>query len=183
VRPFVRLLLITILALAVGFFAGIRAAASMAPSHHRWMPPPLPANLALYEPPQSSSGASTPAAAPDTGVDLPPPANGGKAGDGQGRQPLISGRASWHATGRDGLFAAAGPALRSALGPGWRGAKVSVCRMDGFCLSITLNDFCRCDTAEPYKLLDLSIQAFRLFDPRGGNGTTDPGVIEVEVRP
>jgi hypothetical protein len=181
VTPFLRLLLVTVLALAVGFMTGLRAAASMAPSHHRWMPPPLPANLALYEPPTISVTASTVAPALTAVAEMPSTPVRPVAG--QALRGYVSGRASWHATGRDGLFAAAGPALRSALGPGWRGAKVSVCRMDGFCLSITLNDFCRCDTAEPYKLLDLSIQAFRLFDPRGGNGTTDPGIIEVEVRP
>ena len=48
-RPGLRLLAMMLLALAVGFMTGYRAAASMAPSHHRWMPPPVPGDLARLE--------------------------------------------------------------------------------------------------------------------------------------
>src|SRR3990172_8848436 len=65
-RPFLRLLVtvllrltcllaVVTLALAVGFAAGWNAHITLATSsHHRWMPLPVPGDLALYDPPQSS---------------------------------------------------------------------------------------------------------------------------------
>ncbi len=50
VPPFLRLLAPALLALAVGFLVGWRAQTTFGSDHHRQMPPPLPANLALYEP-------------------------------------------------------------------------------------------------------------------------------------
>jgi len=83
----------------------------------------------------------------------------------------IEGVATWHATGRDGLFAAAGPRLRSALGPGWRGDSVKVCA--AICLWVVLNDYCRCSEA---RVIDLSDEAFSKLAP------LRRGVIAVTVR-
>lgn len=76
----------------------------------------------------------------------------------------ISGRASWYCRAGaspctvgypdDGgldAYAAAGPALRAAIGPGWRGKVILV---DG--LRVKLIDWCQCYRGEPHeKLLDL----------------------------
>lgn len=78
---------------------------------------------------------------------------------------VVRGWAVWYPTGRDGLYAAAGPALRKALGPGWRGQKVLVCRHRR-CVEVKLNDFCRCNTGRR-KLIDLSDEAFRWLAPLG----------------
>jgi len=166
-KPFVRLLLVTVLALAVGFFAGLRTAASFERGHHRWMPPPVPGDLAFYEPLTTSSGASTPVAAPDRALVRPDPA--ARAGDGQGRQPL-SGIATWYASGPDCLCAAAGPALR--IGD-WRGSTVTV---NG--LAVRLIDWCACGPRHGLPtLLDLSDEAFRRLAPLG------LGIVRVGVTP
>jgi hypothetical protein len=81
----------------------------------------------------------------------------------------ISGRASWYCragwspctnTHPDGsgfdAYAAAGPALRAAIGPGWRGSIVYV---DG--VRVKLIDWCQCYRGEPQeKLLDLYYDVF-----------------------
>ena len=86
---------------------------------------------------------------------------------------LISGVATWHATGRDGSYAAAGPLLRAALGGGWRGMRVFVCS-GGRCIRVTLNDVCWCPRGR--RLVDLSDEAFARLAP------LSRGVIEIEVR-
>lgn len=184
-----RLLAITILALAVGFMAGLRAATTFGGSHHRWMAPPVPANLASlgpvspattyrYEPPTISAGASTPVAAPAA---VPAVAMAARAASAQAGQPL-TGWATWWATFGPGDYAAAGPDLRAALGPDWQGSRVRICAAS--CVTATLTTSCRCiDRRGRPTLFDLSLSLFRVLDPRGGNGTTDPGYIEVEVRP
>ena len=73
---------------------------------------------------------------------------------------LAVGIASWHATGRDGLYAAAGPALR--IGD-WRGRQVEVCRNVTdipACIVVTLNDVMRAE-----RLIDLSDEAFAALAP------------------
>jgi len=163
VTSFLRLLLVTALALAVGILVG--AAVTFGSDHRRQMAPPLPANLALYEPPTTSTGASTPVAVPDRALVRPDPA--APAGDGQGRQ--LSGLATWYATGSDCLCAAAGPALRVGA---WRGSTVTV---NG--LAVRLIDACWCvDRHGLPTLLDLSDEVFARFAP------LSRGVIEVEVQ-
>lgn len=44
--------------------------------------------------------------------------------------------------GVDDLYAAAGPALRRAIGPNWRGTVVTVCMTR--CVRVTLRDWCLC---------------------------------------
>jgi hypothetical protein len=84
----------------------------------------------------------------------------------------ISGTATWHATGRDGPFAAAGPLLRKAIGPGWRGNQVLVC-LRARCIIVTLSDWCLC--SHNRRLVDLSDEAFRALAP------LSRGVLKVSV--
>jgi len=86
---------------------------------------------------------------------------------------LIAGVATWHATGRDGAFAAAGPLLREALGRGWRGTRVQVCS-GGHCIRVTLNDVCWCPKGR--RLVDLSDEAFARL------ASLSRGVIAIEIR-
>lgn len=96
----------------------------------------------------------------------PPPAGDATAGGGSNASTKhsISGLASWYC--RAGIspctygypdgsgfdaFAAAGPALREAIGPDWRGRVITV---DG--IKVKLIDWCQCYQGEPNeKLLDL----------------------------
>lgn len=87
-------------------------------------------------------------------------------GSGRRSGSHIRGTATWHATGRNGMYAAAGPALRRAIGRGWRGRVVTVCA-DGSCIRLTLNDYCPCGekSRRPDKLIDLSDEAFGRLAP------------------
>jgi rare lipoprotein A (peptidoglycan hydrolase) len=71
------------------------------------------------------------------------------------------------------MYAAAGPLLRKALGPGWRGRRVTVCHA-GRCARVTLNDWCLCSKGR--RLVDLSDEAFRRLAPLGR------GVIDVTIQ-
>ena len=86
---------------------------------------------------------------------------------------VLRGAATCHATGRDGLYAAAGSLLRKALGSDWRGTRILVCS-SGRCIRVTLNDVCWCPKGR--RLVDLSDEAFRWLAQLG------LGVIPVEVR-
>jgi hypothetical protein len=54
----------------------------------------------------------------------------------------LGGLASWYAYVPGG--AAAGPRLRNALGPHWRGMTVRACAGSGRCVSLVLSDWCQC---------------------------------------
>ena len=82
----------------------------------------------------------------------------------------LHGRATWYPAG--GLIAAAGPDLRAALGPGWRGSLVEVSAA-GRAVVVRITDWCGC----PRALLDLSSDAFARLAP------VSRGVIRVTVRP
>ena len=85
----------------------------------------------------------------------------------------MTGLASWYAYIPGG--AAAGPALRTALGPGWRGQSVAVCRTDGgamACVRVTLSDFMRAD-----RLIDLDSRSFAALMP------LSRGLVTVEILP
>jgi len=82
-----------------------------------------------------------------------------------------SGIASWHSTGRDGLYAAAGPALRTG---DWRGRQVEVCAAR--CIVVTLNDWCLCVVDGRERLIDLSDESFAAL------GDLDLGLLSVTVR-
>lgn len=86
--------------------------------------------------------------------------------------PATSGVASWFATGPDGLYGAAGPALRHGK---WRGTKVRV-TSGARSVIVTLNDWCACGRRHGRPtVLDLSDEAFRRLAP------LSRGVIRVEV--
>jgi hypothetical protein len=82
----------------------------------------------------------------------------------------VAGKATWYAYVPG--HAAAGPALRRALGKGWRGTKVTACSA-GRCVRVTLSDWCACGHG---RVIDLDVRSFaRLADP-------SRGVITVEVK-
>ena len=78
----------------------------------------------------------------------------------------LSGVASWYqyVAGQ----AAAGPRLRSALGPGWRGSVVTVCAAS--CVRVTLSDFMVRD-----RLVDLDSRSFAALAP------LSQGIVEVTI--
>ena len=85
-----------------------------------------------------------------------------------GLSESMTGISSWYAyvAGQ----AAAGPALRAALSPGWRGSRITVCA--GACVPVVLTDACQCYGS---RLIDLDRSDFaRLGDP-------SLGLLNVEV--
>jgi len=113
-------------------------------------------------PQRPASPPETPRAAPEHRTALPRPA--GRIG------PVaagVRGIATWYAY-RPGQ-AAAGPALRRALGPGWRGTVVTVCAGSS-CLRVRLTDWMRAD-----RLADLDSRSFAALAP------LSRGVLEVTV--
>lgn len=84
-----------------------------------------------------------------------------------------TGTASWYAY-RPG-HAAAGPALRRMLGPGWRGKTVTV-RANGRSVRVRLTDWCQCYSGTAAeRIIDLDVRAFsRLANP-------SRGLVRVEV--
>jgi expansin (peptidoglycan-binding protein) len=89
---------------------------------------------------------------------------------------FLGGKATWYDDGA-GLYAAAGPVLREALGgdPAFRGGRVTV-RSGGRSVTVTLSDWCACgERGGVPTLLDLSADAFARLAPLGR------GVINVEV--
>jgi hypothetical protein len=83
---------------------------------------------------------------------------------------VISGPATWYdaPTARD---AAAGPALRKALGRSWRDTTVEVCA-GSRCIEVVLSDFCRCPAGH---LIDLDDVAFSRLAP------LSVGIIRVTI--
>lgn len=81
----------------------------------------------------------------------------------------VRGIASWYRyiPGR----AAAGPALRRALGPAWRGSMVRVCR-DAVCARVRLTDWCGCYGT---RVIDLARTDFARL------GSPSLGIVRVEV--
>ena len=86
----------------------------------------------------------------------------------------LRGKASWHATGRDGMYAAACWRLRQAIGASWRGRRAVVV-YGGRRIVVRLNDYC----ASRDKTIDLSDEAFRALAP---GGLLSRGVLRVTVR-
>lgn len=89
------------------------------------------------------------------------------------RDPL-KGRASWYDDG-DGLYAAAGPDLRSWLGRGWRGQTVRV-TSNGRSVLVRLTDWCQCyKNQRRERVVDLSPAAFRRL------ASLSRGIIRVTI--
>ena len=86
-------------------------------------------------------------------------------------EPLV-GRASWYPA--PGSVAAAGPRLRRALGPNWRGQWVRVCA--GECVTVKLTDFCQCYRGTSReRLLDLNDDDFSVLAPLSS------GIVRVRI--
>ena len=86
--------------------------------------------------------------------------------------PAIGGNATWYKY-HEGQ-AAAGPALRDALGPDWRGQTVTVCA--DRCIAVRLSDWCACgDRHGKATLLDLDARDFARLAPLSS------GIVEVSV--
>jgi rare lipoprotein A (peptidoglycan hydrolase) len=101
--------------------------------------------------------------------DQPPAKVEVKAAPPKGRK-VVRGSATWYDY-RPG-HAAAGPALRRALGRGWRGTKVTVRSLAGEKVTVKLTDWCLC---RGDRVIDLDVRSFaRLADP-------SRGVIKVTV--
>jgi hypothetical protein len=99
------------------------------------------------------------------------PAHSGEVGTGG----LLGGWATWHDNGA-GLYAAAGPELRRALGPGWRGTVVDVTGPGGLVVRVPLTDSCACGERHGLPtFLDLSADAFAELAPLGW------GIVAVSV--
>ena len=81
----------------------------------------------------------------------------------------MSGKATWYRW-RYGQ-AAAGPALRKALGKGWRGERVKVCVAKS-CVVVKLTDWCACGSG---RVVDLDRRMFALL------GNPSRGVLLVHV--
>ena len=92
------------------------------------------------------------------------------------KQPIlaagtISGLSTWYSWHPN--EAAAGPALRRSLGPGWRGATVRVCSLHR-CVTVRLSDWCLCPGG---RIVDLDRRSFVQLAP------LSRGVIPVTVMP
>ncbi len=85
---------------------------------------------------------------------------------------LLTGQATWYGTGPGAGHAAAGPELRNALGPDWRGTRLEVCHA-GRCVMVTVDDWCACGD----KLIDLSDEDFTELAPLSA------GIVRVTIGP
>lgn len=146
---------------------------------------PAPPNMDPHDPGQVGSRTGrVPARNPDRTAAPSSPAPGPSSATGtrpattkrpatvKPSRALLRGVATWHATGRDGMYGAAGPLLRRALGSHWRGTRVTVCHASR-CTRIVLNDWCLC--SRDRRLVDLSDEAFRRLAP------LSRGVVRVTV--
>lgn len=87
----------------------------------------------------------------------------------------LRGVATWFAAPSG--TAAAGPALRAVLGPGWRGQRVSVCAGER-CVTVRLADWCACGPRHGAPtLLDLSDDAFAQLAP------LSRGIVRIRIVP
>lgn len=99
------------------------------------------------------------------GTEVPPsPSPSPKRVAAAGIKPVVSGVASWYATGGPGVYGAAGPALRVG---NWRGSLVTVCVVGGRCVALRLTDWCQCLGT---RVIDLSLDAVHVLglDPSLG---------------
>jgi hypothetical protein len=140
---------------------GPQPAPPVGEGHEGVVPPPIVRELAPAPPSVGPSPTPSPTATRSAGD--------GAAPD----RRTLRGYATWYRTA--GLVAAAGPALRRALGRGWRGQRVTVCAER--CVRVTLADWCACGPRHGRPtLLDLSDDAFARLAP------LSRGVIAVVVR-
>jgi hypothetical protein len=143
---------------------------------------PVAGSVTLDDPaqlgqPDSHPGAPT--AGPVPGRITPSPSVTG-SGPETTSQPetaaTLSGIATWYdSTGG----AAAGPDLRAALGPGWRGSSVVVTRADqGAGVIVQLTDFCACGARNGVPtLIDLDRESFAVL------ALPSAGIVSVTIAP
>ncbi len=88
----------------------------------------------------------------------------------------LSGLATWYDSAGG---AAAGPDLRAALGPGWRGTSVVVTRADmGAGVVVRLTDWCQCGARDGVPtLIDLDRESFAVL------ALPSAGIVRVTVAP
>lgn len=86
---------------------------------------------------------------------------------------VVAGVATWFHSPAG--VSAAGPALRAALGPDWRGERVTVCA-GARCVDVVLGDWCACgDRPSGPTVIDLHAPDFAALAP------LSRGVVPVEV--
>jgi hypothetical protein len=171
-RTYVALWLLLATAVAVGVLVGSLLATAIAPDARaasRAAPESIPAvsrpvagsvaldDLAQRGQPDSHPG--SPTASPVPGGITPSPAVTGSSPE-PTRKPrtatILRGIATWFNSPAG--VSAAGPDLRAALGPGWRGTRVRVCAER--CVTTVLGDFMRAD-----RLIDLHAPLFARLAP------------------
>jgi hypothetical protein len=174
-----RLSLLVLLAVAAAFLAGLALGRSTVAAAQAPRPAPVSAPAPRgegYE--QGEAVPASPVApertaapvVPGAAVDAPLPTIGtGSAAAGGALDPdpssasTLRGTVSWYPA--DGPIAAAGPALRRALGPGWRGTAVRV-SAGGRSVVVVLSDWCGCYRGSVReRLVDLSDDAFAELAP------------------
>lgn len=83
--------------------------------------------------------------------------------------PSVSGTASWYRWRPS--EAAAGPALRDALGPDWRGSSVRACTSSA-CVLVSLTDWCQCYGS---RVIDLDLASFAAL------ASPSRGLVDVQI--
>lgn len=149
--------------------------------------PALPTVPGMEREPSRQAGAPAPSPAAS---DVPDPRPSDGTSPKQPAPALITGPATWYCLpGRSacssgfpasGMYAAAGPALRRAIGPRWRSARVTVTRTwtdarggeHSATVVVRLADWCACPGV---RVLDLYGSAFSRLAP------LSRGVLRVEV--
>lgn len=134
----------------------------------------LPSALARSGQPESHPGAPTTQIA--LGRITPSPATGKRPAPAEAPPDRITlrGIATWFASPSG--VSAAGPDLRAALGPGWRGTRVRVCAGDR-CVATVLGDWCACGSRPGGPtVIDLDDNVFARLS------SLDTGVLPIEVR-
>lgn len=149
------------------------------------LPPfPIYESIALLSIPQPRASTRPPAAAPKSELKT---VSGVVTSAGGGTKGRLSGNASWYCkagrsicptkypdTGGFDAYAAAGPALRIAMGGGastsandpWRGRTVTVCG-NGECIPVRLVDWCQCFWKQSNeKVIDLFKDVFDIVGGR-----------------
>ena len=172
----VRIRRLRVLAAGIAIVVGVTGAASNVTA---WAAStPRPAQQAVFSPasgrtgqPDDHPGAQP--AGPVPGRITPSTsavtASGPESTGNPGTARPLRGYASWFRSPAG--VSAAGPALRAALGPGWRGTSVRVCHADR-CTVTVLGDWMRAD-----RLVDLDDDAFRALAP------LSVGVLAVTLTP
>jgi hypothetical protein len=128
---------------------------------------PLPAVAGSSPQPTSSPRTAKPSAA------LMAPAAVAQPGRSRVPAGTVAGVATWFDSPSG--VSAAGPALRAALGPGWRGQTVTVCAGDR-CVETVLGDWCACgDRPGGPTVIDLHAPVFAALAP------LSRGVIRVVI--